>query len=136
MYDHEKPDSVIVARNPMNKAEQSAADSEERRTETKRNADECSTHRTQGRECVSQALARVRLAAKQRKKEKFTALLHHINVDLMREAFLALKRNAAPGVDGVTSADYEADLEPRLSTSSSKMGRKPNIPSIPLCEIR
>jgi hypothetical protein len=51
---------------------------------------------------VAQALGRVRLAARQRKKEQFTALLHHINVDTLRTAFYALKRKAAPGVDGMT----------------------------------
>jgi len=46
---------------------------------------------------VTQALDRVRQAARQRKKEKFTALLHHVSVDTLREAFYALKRKAAPG---------------------------------------
>jgi len=63
---------------------------------------------------VSQGLDRVRNAARQRKKEKFTALLHHVSVDLMRDAFLALKRRAAPGVDGVTWEDYETRLEGNL----------------------
>jgi RNA-directed DNA polymerase len=63
---------------------------------------------------VSQALARIRQAARHRKKERFTSLLHHVSVDLLRLTFLELKRNAAPGVDGLTWQDYEADLEPRL----------------------
>jgi group II intron reverse transcriptase/maturase len=63
---------------------------------------------------VSQALERVRKAAGLDKKAKFTALLHHVDVDLLRLSFLALKRDAAAGVDGVTWADYQADLEPRL----------------------
>jgi RNA-directed DNA polymerase len=63
---------------------------------------------------VSQALERVRQAARQRKKERFTALLHHVGIDLLRMAFYALKRDAAPGVDGLTWRGYEADLEPRL----------------------
>jgi retron-type reverse transcriptase len=63
---------------------------------------------------VTQALNRVRQAARQRKKEQFTALLHHINTDALRTAFYALKRNAAPGADGMTWQDYEANLEPRL----------------------
>jgi retron-type reverse transcriptase len=63
---------------------------------------------------VSPGLERVRQAARQRKKEKFTALLHHISVDLLRDAFLALKRRAAPGVDGITWQDYEANLEANL----------------------
>jgi group II intron reverse transcriptase/maturase len=63
---------------------------------------------------VSQGLERVRNAARQRKKEKFTALLHHVTIDLLRDAFLALRRRAAPGVDGVTWQDYEANLEGNL----------------------
>ena len=63
---------------------------------------------------MSQGLDRVRNAAKQRKKEKFTSLLHHVSVDLLRESFLALKRRAAPGVDGVTWEDYEVGLEGNL----------------------
>ena len=62
---------------------------------------------------MSQALDRVRKAARQRKKEKFTALLHHISID-SGGGLLALKRKAAPGVDGVTWQEYEADLERRL----------------------
>ena len=46
-----------------------------------------------------------------RKKERFTALFHHVDVDLLREAFFWLKREAAPGVDGMTWQDYEADLD-------------------------
>ena len=49
---------------------------------------------------------------------RFTALLHHVNVDTLRQAFYALRRKAAPGVDGVTWQDYEADLEPRLAGSA------------------
>ena len=63
---------------------------------------------------MSQGLDCVRNAAKRRKKERFTALLHHVSVDLLRESFLALKRRAAPGGDGVTWKDYEAGLEGKL----------------------
>ena len=76
--------------------------------------DQSRTCRTQCRESVSQRLARVRNAAKQRKKEKFTALLHHVDTDLLHEAFWTLKRQAAPGVDGVTWQDYEAKLNENL----------------------
>ena len=48
---------------------------------------------------MSQALERIRKVAKERKKEKFTALFHHISIDLLEEAFYELKENAAPGVD-------------------------------------
>jgi group II intron reverse transcriptase/maturase len=72
---------------------------------------------------VSQGLDRVRQAAKQRKREKFTALLHHVTIDLLRDAFLALKRRAAPGVDGVTWQDYEANLEGNLQELHAQVHR-------------
>src|ERR1700747_44975 len=114
MHDPEKSDSAIVAVKPPNKAGPPAAEAVEPRAGAKGNADQQSTHRTQSRKRVTQALSRVRQAARHRKKERFTALLHHLNVDTLRTAFLALKRKAAPGVDGVTWQDYEADLEPNL----------------------
>ena len=88
MNGREKSDPAIVAVKPTNKAEQPAAEPVEPRAGTEGNADQQSTLRTQNRESVSQALDRVRQAARQRKKERFTALLHHIDVDLLRTAFL------------------------------------------------
>jgi RNA-directed DNA polymerase len=123
MHDREKSDSAIVAAKPTNKAGATAAEPVEPRAETKRNAEEQSTLRTQGRARVSQALDRVRQAARQRKKEKFTALFHHISVDLLRESFFALKRDAAPGVDGQTWADYAEDLEPKLQDLHARVQR-------------
>src|ERR1700750_2640458 len=107
----EKSDPAIVATKPVNKAEPSAersagepyaAEPVERRAGTKGNADQQSMHRAQSRESVSQALERIRKVARERKKEKFTALLHHISIDLLGEAFFELKKDAAPGVDGLT----------------------------------
>lgn len=72
---------------------------------------------------MSQALERVRKAARQRKKEKFTALLHHVSVETLEVAFYALKRRAAPGVDGVTWQEYEADLERRLADLHARVHR-------------
>jgi retron-type reverse transcriptase len=63
---------------------------------------------------VSQGLAGVRKAARENKEMKFTALLHHLTVDLLREGFYSLKKKAAPGVDGVTWQEYETGLEDRL----------------------
>lgn len=114
MHGLEKSDPVVVATKPANNADSSAAEWVEPRTGTKGNADQPRTRRTQSRGSVSPGLERVRQAARQRKKEKFTALLHHISVDLLRDAFLALKRRAAPGVDGITWQDYEANLEDNL----------------------
>src|SRR3984885_15584463 len=115
MNDPVKSDPRIVATKPTNKAGRPGAELVEPRLGTKGNAGRQSTHRSQTRERVTQALDRVRHAARQRKKERFTALLHHVNVDALRMAFHALKRDAAPGVDGMTWADFEADLEPRLA---------------------
>jgi RNA-directed DNA polymerase len=113
MNGYEKSDFGIVAAKPTNKTGRPAAELVEPRPGTKGNADQQSTDRTQSRARVTQALDRVRQAARLR-KEPFTTLLHHINVDTLRTAFYALKRKAAPGVDGVTWQDYEADLEPKL----------------------
>ena len=133
MSGHEKSDSVIVAVKPANKAahpavEQSAvglaaAELVEPRTETKGNADQQSTCRAQSRVSVSQALERIRKVAKERKKERFTALFHHISIDLLEEAFYELKENAAPGVDRLTWTDYEADLERKLEDLHSRLHR-------------
>ena len=98
MHDPEKSDSGIVATKPTNEAGRLAEEPAEPRPGTKGNADQQSTHRTQSRVRVTQALDRVREAARRRKKGQFTALLHHINADTLRTAFYALKRKAAPGV--------------------------------------
>ena len=123
MHDREKSDSAIVAGKPTNKAVATAAESVEPRAGAKGNASQQSTHRTQGRERVSQALERVRQAARQRKKERFTALLHHISIDCLRMAFFALKRDAAPGVDGLTWRTYEADLDRNLTDLHERVHR-------------
>jgi hypothetical protein len=70
---------------------------------------------------MSQGLNGVRKAAKERKQERFTALLHQVTVDLPRDSFFALKRKAAPGVDGVTWQEYEAGLEDRLIDLHSRV---------------
>src|SRR5260370_15284781 len=115
MHGREKSDTAIVAGKPTNKAVLTAAEPAEPRAGTKGNASQQSTHRTQSRERVTQALSRVRQAARYRKKERFTALLHHVNADTLRTAFFALKRKAAPGADGATWQDYEANLAPNLA---------------------
>ena len=114
MHESEKSDAVVVAVKPANKAERSAAEPVEPRTATKGNAGQQSTRRAQDRESVSRALERVRQAARQRKKERFTALLHHIGPAMLRTAFYAMKRDAAPGVDGMTWETYEEDLDRRI----------------------
>src|ERR1700722_8772058 len=123
MHGREKSDSAIVAVKPTNKAVPTAAEPVEPRAGAKGNARQQSTHRTQGRERVAQALERVRQAARQRKKERFTALLHHISIDCLRMAFFALKRDAASGVDGLTWPTYEADLDRNLTDLHERVHR-------------
>jgi RNA-directed DNA polymerase len=123
MHGHEKSDPAILAVKPANKAGQPVAERVERRAGAKGNAGQHSTRRAQDRESVSQALERIRQAAKERKKERFTALLHHINVAMLRVAFYALERDAAPGVDGLTWQDYEADLDRRVEDLHERVHR-------------
>jgi RNA-directed DNA polymerase len=100
--------------NHSNKDGKPLAENEEGRTLIKENARQPNTCSTQSEERVSQGLAGVRKAARENKEMKFTALLHHLTADLLRESFYALKRKAAPGVDGVTWQEYETGLEDRL----------------------
>ena len=123
MHGRGKSDEAIVAVKPTNKAERSAAEPAERRAEAKGNADQHSTGRVQNREAVSQGLARIRQAARQRKEERFTSLLHHVNVDLLRQAFFEIKEDAAPGVDGLTWQAYAADLERKLEDLHARVHR-------------
>src|SRR6266851_5195464 len=123
MHGRGKSDPAIVARKPTNKAGRPVAEQVERRAGAEGNAGRQSTLRAQNRECVTQALDRVRQAARQRKKERFTSLLHHISLDLLQLAFSALKRDAAAGVDGLTWQDYEADLERKLEDLHARVHR-------------
>jgi group II intron reverse transcriptase/maturase len=109
--------------NLSNKDGQPSAEREEGRPQIKENTLQPATHLTQGKERVSQGLERVRKAAREHKEMKFTALLHHMTVELLRESFYALKRKAAPGVDGVTWYEYETGLEDRLVDLHSRVHR-------------
>jgi RNA-directed DNA polymerase len=123
MHERGKSDSAVRAVKPANKAERSAAELVEQRAGTKGNADQQSTCRAQDRESVSQALGRIRQAAKQRKKEKFTTLFHHISVELLRLSFFEIKKDAAPGVDGLTWQDYEAGLDRNIEDLHDRVQR-------------
>jgi hypothetical protein len=114
MNEPEKSDPSTVAAKPANKTGRSDAESAEPREGAKGNTPESHTRRTQSRASVSPGLERVRERARQGKKERLTALLQHVTVDLLRTAYLKLKRDAAPGVDGTTWREYGHDLEPSL----------------------
>lgn len=105
---------VVPTKQP-NKSERSPAEVVEGRPLTKENTQEPNLCRTPSRENGPSGLARVREAAKQDKKLKFTALLHHVSIDLLRKSYHSLKKQAAPGVDGMTWQAYGEDLEARLS---------------------
>jgi group II intron reverse transcriptase/maturase len=111
-----KSDGCVVPGKSPNKdgAKVSSAEGAEGRQPTKGNAHQTAASRTQSRERASIGLARVRKAARQDRRARFTALLHHVTPDQLRTSFYALKRAAAPGVDGVTWAEYEVGLDDRL----------------------
>jgi RNA-directed DNA polymerase len=110
----EKSDLPEVARKRANKAASAAAEPVERRGGAKENADLQSAVRTQSREAVSQAQARIREAVTRNRQDKLTALLHHINIDVLRTSFFGLKKTAAPGVDEMTWIEYAEHLEANL----------------------
>jgi RNA-directed DNA polymerase len=120
--DEESDRGVVPAKAP-NKAGQPVAEGLEGRPRTKENAGQAYTHPTQSGKGVSQGLAGVREAARERKKEKFTALAHHLTVDLLKQSFQALQKRAAAGVDGVTWKEYEVGLEDRLNDLHSRVHR-------------
>ena len=123
MHGREKSDPAIVATKPANNDGQPSAEPVERRAGAEGNAGQDHTHRAQDRESVSKGLDRVRHVARTRKTERLTALLHHVTPELLRMAFFALKRQAAPGVDGLTWQAYEADLDRRIEDLHERVHR-------------
>ena len=114
MHVFEESDSGVLPMNRSNNDGEPSADGVEGRSLVKENTHQSSTHSTQSEVRVSHGLEGVRQAAQEGKEKQFTALLHHLTVGLLREGFYALKRKAAPGVDGVTWEEYESGLEDRL----------------------
>ena len=113
----EKSDTLIVPMKPANKEQPLGCSAEqvEGRGVTKGNADESPACRTQSRNHdASMVLEGIRKVARQDKNVRFTALLHHVTPQLLRESFHALRRDAAVGVDGMTWREYEQDLTNRL----------------------
>jgi len=119
----EESDSGIVLMNHLNKDGKPLAENEEERPLIKENTLQPSTCSTQSEKCVSQGLVGVRKVARERKETKFTALLHHLTVALLREGFYGLKRKAAPGGDGITWQEYETGLEDRLADLHGRVHR-------------
>ena len=123
MHGREDSDSAIVAKKSANNVERSAAESMEPRAETKGKAIASTTRRTQRRVSVSPGLDRLRQTARERRNKRFTALLHHVDVDLLTRAYHWLKRDAAAGVDGVTWDAYGVDLQVNLADLHGRVHR-------------
>jgi RNA-directed DNA polymerase len=122
-YVAEESDHGVVPMNPSNKGGSPSAERGEGSAWTKENVRPAHTYPTQRGASVSQGLVGVRKAARERKQEKFTALLHPLTLDLLRASFYELKRQAAPGVDGVTWQEYETGLAERLADLHSRVHR-------------
>ena len=123
MYALEDSDCAVVPVKRPNKEASASAEVVEGRAQTKENAAGPGTSPTRSGERVSQGLGGVRQAARERKQERFTALLHHLTVELLRKSYYALKRDAAPGVDGVRWGEYEDGLEDRLTDLHGRVHR-------------
>jgi RNA-directed DNA polymerase len=118
-----KSDNSIIPTKLPNKAGQPAAEVVEGRGLTKENAGQKNTRRTQCRESVPNALERIREAAIRNKEQRFNALFHHVTEERLKQAFLKIKRNAAPGTDGVTWEQCEADLDRNVKDLHARLQR-------------
>src|SRR5438552_939622 len=108
--------SGVVPTKQPNKGGRPSAEVVEERPLTEENTGQSNQRRTPSRESGPSGLERVRKAAKKKDgKVRFTALLHHVSVDQLRDSYHSLKKKAAPGVDGVTWQEYGNGLETRLS---------------------
>lgn len=126
MNGHGKSDRSIRPEKLPNKGDgaPSPAEGVEERDRAEGNLNQPPRHRTQSREELQEALERIRQAAKQDRKQRFTALWHHVyDINRLREAYLGLKRHAAPGVDGQTWQSYGEDLERNLEDLSGRLQR-------------
>ena len=115
MHADEKSDEGIIPMKQPNKEGSPSAEAVEGRTSPEGNGGETAAARTLRRDTASNGLVAVRRAARQSKSVRFTALLHHITVDLLKQSYLALERNSAPGIDGVTWQAYGENLEEKLT---------------------
>ena len=114
MYADEESDEGIVPMKRSNKKDHSLAETVEGRASPEENGGQATAVRTPSRGTASSRLEAVRRTARRSKTVRFTALLHHITVDLLRQSYIALKRDAAPGIDGVTWRTYGANLDEKL----------------------
>src|ERR1700688_4488471 len=119
----EKSDCAVVPVNQPNNEGQPSAEAGEGRAQIEENIVQSHMRSTQSGKRMSQGLHGVRQAARERKQERFTALLHHLSVRLLRDSFYALQRQASPGIDGVTWQEYETGLEDHLVDLHNRVHR-------------
>jgi len=123
MHAFGESDGSIVPKKQANKADLSAAEPVEGRGPTQGNDLPTGHVPDTAPDKRGHGLQGVREAAKRDKKMRFTALLHHVTVDLLRASYFELKRSAAPGVDGVTWQEYGDGLEERLADLHGRIHR-------------
>lgn len=121
MHGVEKSDNVILPKRQANNDPKWSAELEEGRTLTKGNFHEPVTAWTQSQSTVSPGLMKVRHVARTGKERRLTALLHHVTPDILKSSYRALKRRAAPGVDGVTWESYGEDLTTNISDLHARL---------------
>src|SRR5512145_2527827 len=124
MHGHRKSDSPVVLTKPPNKAVPEATEAAEERGLAEGNLLKRNMSRTQSRHGMPSALERIRQAARRDKRQRFTALLHHVyDVERLGTAYFALRREAAPGIDGETWRQYGENLQRNLEDLSERLRR-------------
>jgi len=124
MNDRRESDSCVVPAKLANKAGKPAAELVEERRLDEGNTGQQNACRTQSRDVsASSALDRVRQVAVKDRDARFTALLHHVDVDRLRGAYRALSPKAAAGVDGETWESYGQNLEENLQGLHARVQR-------------
>ena len=130
MNERGKSDGPVVPAKPPNKAARAVAEVVEERGPAEGNTASTTHPGRSAGHCAPSGLDRVREVARKDKEARFTALLHHVDVDRLRSAYRAIRPQAAPAVDGLTWAAYGQDLEAnlqglhrRLHAGSYRQGR-------------
>src|ERR1700693_6534141 len=123
MHADEESDEVVLPLKRSNNEGVPASETVEGRTSPKGNGGQTAAARTLCRDTASNGLTAVRQAARQSRDVRFTALLHHITIDLLKWSYLALTRDAAPGIDGVTWQAYGESLEEKLKDLHERVHR-------------
>ena len=119
----EESDEGIVPMKRSNNGGSPLAEIVEGRASPEGNGGQATAVRTPSRDIASSRLDAVRQAARQSKQVRFTALLHHITIELLKRCYLALKRDAAPGIDGVTWRTYGENLDEKLRDLHERIHR-------------